>query len=309
ASVPLEDLWPGQGNSIPNLEEYFSSIQGEQQQGERPEPDMTAAVHFLDVGHGDAVLMESGGEYALLDAGPSEGIDNLMSYLAYLEIDSLKYLIMSHPHEDHIGGMQTVVEYVPVEQVLLPDFDKGPYPTTSTFEKLLDAMLEKELPTSTMRTGEEYPLGNGSIEVLQDGVEHDGNFNLLSPMLLFEAGDMRFLATGDAEKANEKAALESGVSLWATLYKAAHHGSSTSNTPEFLEEVNPWLTVIPCGKDNIYGHPHREVLEDLEALGSGILRTDVDGFIRVTPDGEGGLQASTTTPREEPQSEPQTQAA
>ena len=297
-NVPLEELWPG---DIPDMQEYLSEIRGGEQAAATAEPDMTAAVHFLDVGQGDAVLMESGGEYALLDAGPTEGVDNLMGYLSYLEIDSLKYLIMSHPHEDHIGGMQAVLEYVPVEQILLPDFEKAPYPTTSTFEAVLQATLERNIPASTMKTGDSYSLGNGEIEVLADGVENDGNYNLLSPMLLFETGDLRFLSSGDAEKANETAALESGASLQANLYKAAHHGSSTSNSEAFMEEVRPWLTVISCGQDNMYGHPHREALERFEALESGILRTDVDGFIRVSPDGEGGLQAATTTPRGEQQ--------
>ena len=298
-SVSMGTERPYSDITLSEYEQLLLEQREAQEDAARPEADRTAAVHFISVGQGDATLIESDGEYALIDAGPPDGVDYLLSYLDYVGVTQLKYLVMTHPHADHIGGMKAVVEAYPVERVLLPDLDKAPYPTTSTFEKLLAAMVEKDLPAETMHTGASYTLGKGSLAVLQDGLETEDNENLISPMLLFESGDLRFLCTGDDEKVNEQAALDAGLDLRANLYKAAHHGSSTSNTLEFLEAVQPWLVVIPCGAGNIYGHPHREALENFETVGADLLRTDEDGFIRISPDGNGGLQASITHARSE----------
>ncbi len=253
----------------------------------------TAHVHFIDVGQGDAVLLEDGGEWALLDAGPPEGQDGLLAYLKAAGVDAFRYVVMTHPHADHIGGMRAVVEAYPIGTVLLPDLDKAPYPTTATFEKLLQAMVDKGLSAKTMRAGDEYSLGAGMLSVLADGVDTDDNYNLLSPALLFVSGKLRFLDTGDGEKADEKELLAAGVSVRANLYKAAHHGSTTSNTQAFLEAVQPEVAVICCGAGNSYGHPHREVLQRFEELGMRVLRTDTDGSVVAWAAADGKMHTST----------------
>ncbi len=259
------------------------------------EGEAQATVHFLDVGQGDAVLLEANGEFALIDAGPPEAESGLLAYLESAGVKSLRYLVMTHPHADHIGSMQAVVEAFSVQQVLLPDFESAPYPTSSLFENLLLAIQEKQLPAAVMNTGGSYPLGGGSLLVLQGSLPTGDNYNLLSPLLLFEYGALRYLSSGDAEKENEEKALESGLDLQANVYKAAHHGSSTSNTLPFMQAVAPQLVVVPCGAGNSYGHPHRGPLENFAAQGGALLRTDQNGYIRVHLGSAGGLQVEAQT--------------
>lgn len=280
--------------AVPEAMPFLTKLLGVREEAVIPtvDGDATAAVHFIDVGQGDAVLLEESGSYALLDAGPPEGEDALLAYLEGAGVERLEYVIMSHPHADHIGGMQAVLAEYPAGLVLLPDFDKAPYPTTRTFESLLEAMMAQGNTAETMRSGNAYTLGAGSITVLQDGVETPDNYNLLSVSLVFESAGLRFLATGDGEKANENALLASGYPLNANLFKAGHHGSSTSNSPGLLEAVRPEVAVISCAAGNDYGHPHRDTLSTLAAVQATVLRTDKDGSVVVWP-GPGGLRWST----------------
>ncbi len=255
-----------------------------------------ATVSFLDVGQGDAVLLECNGEYALIDAGSADAEESLIADLQTLGVPSLRYLIMTHPHEDHIGGMQAVLNMIPVQTILLPDLTKAELPTTVTFETLIQRFLEEELPSEVMQAGMQYPLGNGLLHVLCGSLENDDNYNLLSPILLFEVGDFQYLSAGDAEKENEQWALSQGVPLTADLYKASHHGSSTSNTSAFMHEVNPSLTVICYGEDNRYGHPHREALAAFDEVNTTVLSTAENGLIRVhaNENGEWVVEAEQT---------------
>lgn len=245
-------------------------------------------VHVINVLQGDAALLEANGEYALMDAGPPEGQDMLLGYLQDLGVKELRYVFLTHPHNDHYGGMAAVLKQFRVGQVVLPDMTKtDSLPTASSFSKLLTTIDEEKIPAVTAAAGDEYPLGGGSVRVLQAGVEAKDNHNLLSLALLFEANGFRVLNTGDAEKVNERALLEEGTNVQADVFLAAHHGSSTSNLVEFVQAVRPQVVVISLAADNSYGHPHREVLEMFADLGVPILRTDVDGTVVLAP-GENG---------------------
>ncbi|MFV0413058.1 MAG: ComEC/Rec2 family competence protein [Oscillospiraceae bacterium] len=251
--------------------------------------DSATKVHIIDVLQGDAALLEQNGEFALIDAGPPEGQDNLLAYLNGLGITRLKYVILTHPHADHYGGMQAVVENFTVEQMILPDLSKAPTPTASTFQRLLEALANKKVKTKTAKEGDSYPLGTGSIRVLQAGLETKDNYNLLSLALLFEADGFRFLDTGDAEKQNEQALLQSGADLRADVFMAGHHGSSTSNSKSFLQAVRPEVVAISLGAGNSYGHPHREAMAAFEEQNATILRTDQNGTIVLGPGENGGV--------------------
>lgn len=254
------------------------------------------AVHIIDVGQGDAALLCADGEYALIDAGPPEGADVLVSYLQSAGVSQLRYLFMTHPHADHIGGMQLVVENFTVQQVVLPDFTLAPYPTTKTFENLLQALLDRQVPAETALLGAKYPLGSGQITVVHAGLKTDENANLLSLGLLFDAGGMRFLNTGDAEIPNEKAMLESGFDLQANVLMAAHHGSNTSNSVNFINQAHPQFVVISCAAGNPYGHPHKSALKAYGQVGARVLRTDKQGHVVIQPDGTGGLLFAVSRP-------------
>lgn len=244
-------------------------------------------VHIIDVMQGDAALLEQDGYFALIDAGPPEGQDNLLAYLHGVGVTSLEYVVMTHPHADHYGGMLAVVQQFTVHNLILPDLELAPYPTAAMFTKLLEGVLERGVTTITAKQGDVYPLGGGSITVVHGGLATDNNYNLLSLGLLFEANGFRFLDTGDAEAANEKAMLQSGVPLRAEVFMAGHHGSSTSNTKDFLAAIRPSVVVVSLGAGNSYGHPHREALEAYEQEFATVLRTDQNGCVVVAP-GENG---------------------
>lgn len=249
------------------------------------------AVHFIDVGQADATLLQSGGEYCLVDAGDTDSEQALMNYLEQRGVTRLKLLVMSHPHADHIGSMAAVLQKIEVEQVLLPDFDKAPYPTTRLFETVMQAIEDSGAAVTTAGAGQSFPVGNGSLRVLAAGVETD-NYNDLSQVLLFESGELSVLLSGDGEKPVEQAALETGAVPQADVFKAAHHGSDTSNTLDFLRAIRPQYVVISCGLGNSYGHPHAGALERFEQVGAQVLRTDQDGSVVIAAT-EGDLQSYT----------------
>ena len=256
-------------------------------------PENTDAVHFIDVGQADATLLQSGGEYCLVDAGDTDSEQKLMTYLEQRGVTHLKLLVMSHPHADHIGSMAAVLEKIEVEQVLVPDFDKAPYPTTRLFETVMDAIEASGAEVTTAAPGQSFSVGSGSLRVLAAGVETD-NYNDLSQVLLFESGGLSALLSGDGEKPVEQAALEAGAVPRADVFKAAHHGSDTSNTLEFLQAARPQYVVISCGLGNSYGHPHAEPLARFEQVGAQVLRTDQDGSVVIAA-AENGLQSYTAS--------------
>lgn len=248
-----------------------------------------AKVHIIDVGQGSATLLEQDGEFALLDTGTPEAKDALLGYLDAVGATTLRYLVMTHPHADHIGSMAQILEQYTVEQVILPDFAKAPLPTGSMFQKVLQTIADKNIPAQTAQTGSEYPLGGGKITVLQNGIETADNYNLLSLMMLFEGGGLRVVVTGDAEKENEKALLAAGTDIKADVYVAGHHGSSTSSSKSFVQAVGPAVVCVSCSADNSYGHPHRGPMETFEDAEATVLRTDTDGTVVVGKAADGNL--------------------
>ncbi len=247
------------------------------------------AVHVIDVGQGETILLVADGEYALIDAGPPEAADALAAYLQNAGVHSLRYLFVTHPHADHIGGMEKVLERFAVENVVMPDFSLAPYPTTPLFLGVLEALAAKQVPAQTAAVGAVYPLGDGEVSVLHAGLPTQDNYNLLSPALLFSAGGLRFLNTGDGEKVNEAALLASGADVTADFFAAGHHGSSTSNTAALVQAVGPQMVAISCAAGNSYGHPHSGPLETFAAATGLVLRTDKDGSVAVWPAADGKI--------------------
>ncbi len=244
------------------------------------------SVHFIDIGQGDAVLIEQDGEFCLIDAGLRDTQDDLIAYLEAAGATHLRLLVMTHPHADHIGGMREVLRRCTVDEVLLPDLDKAPLPTSSTFTRVLEELEERQIPVSAACAGDSYPIGSGVLQVLADGVETE-NYNDLSPVLRFVGAGLTFLDTGDGEQPVEQEALARAADLSALVFKAAHHGSNSSNTGEFLAAVQPQVVVACCGQDNSYGHPHAEPVERFASVGAAFYRTDRDGTVVVTGTPEG----------------------
>lgn len=245
-----------------------------------PSEEGETAVHFIDIGQGDAVLIEQGGEFCLIDAGVRENQDSLIAYLEEAGATHLKLLVMTHPHFDHTGGMREVLRRCTVDRVLLPDFDKAPPSTAYSLEKILKEIDAQGIPADTVRVGSSYAIGSGTLQVLGEGVETE-NYNDLSPVLRYVGPNLTFVDSGDGEQPVEQDALARGAELSADLFKAAHHGSNSSNTEEFLQAIHPGIVVACCGKDNEYGHPHREPRQRFAAIGAELYRTDLDGSVVV----------------------------
>lgn len=262
-----------------------------------PDAQLLAAspttVSVLDVGQGDSVLVGQDGQYCLIDTGTSESQDALVRSLRQAGVTDLEYLILTHPHADHTGGALAVLENLQVDELLLPEWDTAdgvsPWPR---------GMLEQAATAGTVVTetteGDRYALGSGTLTILQGGsawMENADDANNGSLCLLFEAGAFRYLATGDAEEFSEQALVDRyGTDLHAVLYKAGHHGSSTSSGEALLSVVRPQAAAISCGVDNDYGHPNAATLRRLADIGADIYRTDTMGTITFTYE-EGVLSA------------------
>ena len=225
------------GGAMPTMEQMLDWF-GLSDPGAAAPVSASTKIHFIDVGQGDSVLIEQDGLFALIDAGERDAAESLVAYLQSAGVDRLSLLVMTHPHSDHIGSMRQVLENFPVDQIILPDLNKAPIPTSSTFTKLMTAIRDRKIPSVTARVGDVFTLGNGTLTVLSTGIETD-NLNNISLTTLYESGGLRYYSSGDAEKEVERDLLASGTDVHADIYKAAHHGSSTSNTDELLDAVHP----------------------------------------------------------------------
>jgi beta-lactamase superfamily II metal-dependent hydrolase len=245
-------------------------------------------VTFVDVGQGDAALLETAdGHSALIDAGPPEGVEHLRAVLSQRGIRTLDWMLLTHPHLDHIGGAQTVLGAVRVQRVIDPAY---PHPI-ATYDRLLAVIQQQAIPFMQARQGQTLALGTGvNVEVLQprlpfiEGSRSDVNAN--SIVARVTAGAVRVLFTGDAESETEERLLaENRAQLRADILKVAHHGSRYATSQPFLSAVSPRVAVISCATGNDYGHPHRETLSVLARNNVQVYRTDLDGDVEMSTDG------------------------
>lgn len=232
-------------------------------------------VHFLDVGQGDSALIRSGDQTMLIDAGENDQGDVVVSYLKDLGIQKLDYVVGTHPHSDHIGGLDTVINAFDVGTVILPPKEH----TSRTFEDVLNAIENKRLTITKPEVGTEYPLGNASFCIIAPNKDYGDDLNNWSVGIQVTDGDCSFLFTGDAEAPAEADMAANGIPLKSDVLKLGHHGSSTSSSPLFLDRVDPDYAVITCGVGNSYGHPHKETMEELDKRGIEVFRTDEQGTV------------------------------
>lgn len=255
-----------------------------------PSDGKTLTVSFLDVGQGDSIFIElPNGKNMLIDASEREYSDTIEGYIRGRGHDQIDYLVATHPHADHIGGMKAIVESLSIGEVWMPNADS----TSATYENLLEAIADKGLKIQTAKAGkvilEEESL---RIVLLAPCGEDYSSLNDYSAVIKLTYGATDFLFTGDAETPSEEEMLDSGADLSADVLKVGHHGSSTSSSDAFLKAVSPTWGVISCGKDNSYGHPHREFLESAARSNITLCRTDLEGTIVFTSDGS-KVQTST----------------
>lgn len=238
-------------------------------------------VHFIDVGQGDSILIREEDESILIDGGKRSDATTVVDYLKNQDIEEIKYLIGTHPHEDHIGGLRKVVDNFQVKNIIMPDISHN----TKTFEDLLDSIMNKGLSITIGKSGDIYNLKEAELLFLAPNSKEYSNVNDYSIVSKLEYGNTSFLLTGDAEKESEKEMVENHLDkLRSDVLKLGHHGSNTSTTEEFLDAVNPSIGIITVGKDNTYGHPSEEVINRLEDMNVQIMRTDLDGNIIIKSD-------------------------
>ncbi len=240
-------------------------------------------VHFIDVGQGDSILIQVNDKNMLIDCGPREGKDNLFNYLNKLNIKTLDYVIATHPHADHIGNMADIINKYDVKKFYSPKVQTS----TKTYEKMVDALKNKNLKINVIKAGTNIDLGdNTKIDVFSPNKDKYDNLNNYSPIMKLTYGKTSFLLTGDAETLVEKEVLTNNCDVSADVIKFGHHGSSSSSSEEFISKVNPSIGVICVGKDNDYNHPHKETLNTIKKHNITTYRTDKDGTIVLTSDGQ-----------------------
>lgn len=246
-------------------------------------PNGNIEISYLDVGQGDAAYIRVNDFDILIDAGPRSDSDKLMKQLEEKNIDDFEIVIATHPHEDHIGGMTKVFEKYDVKSFYMPKVTN----TTKTFENMMKAVSSEGLKAKVIKEGTSFDLGNGAkLEAYSPTKDTYDDFNNYSPIIKLTYGNKSFIFTGDAEKEVEKEVVKKySNELKADVIKFGHHGSSTSSTKDFMEVIAPEYGIISCGVDNSYGHPHRETLDIINKMGIKAYRTDKQGQITITSDG------------------------
>jgi len=239
-------------------------------------------VHFLAVGQADSVLIFTDDAAMLVDGGRDEDGEAVAAYIRHCGIEHLDYVIGTHPHEDHIGGLDHVLRQIDTEMLILPEKDSDEKP----FIEMMDVVQDEGITVLTAQAGSKYNLGEGSFTILGPVRDYEDSLNDWSAAIRLVFGETSFVMTGDAEQSAEEDIVESGVYLRSDVWKAGHHGSETSNTDWILDVVDPDYTVISCGKDNSYGHPNASVLREFERRGIEVFRTDEQGTIVAECDGE-----------------------
>lgn len=237
-------------------------------------------VSFIDVGQGDSIFIELPDKTnMLIDAGEAKSSNKIIDYIDNLGYDSLDYVIGTHPHSDHIGGLSRVIDSFNIGSIYMPKV----VATSKTYENLLETIKNKSLSIKKGFAGvvvEE--TDNLKIEMLAPNSEEYSSYNNYSIVLKITYGDTSFLFMGDAETLSEK---EIKGNLKADVLKVGHHGSNTSSSSSFLEKVKPKYAVISVGEDNKYKHPSDEVLTRLNKYTNIIYRTDLNGTIKMISDG------------------------
>lgn len=232
-------------------------------------------VWVLDVGQGSSTLVESDGEYMLIDGGDSDKSSYLVSYLKKKEITNFKYVIATHYDADHLNGVVGALNVFDVENVICPEYTT----TTRVYNSFISIMDNKKINRIKPIVGETYSLGRGEFTIIAPNSTGYSNVNDYSAGIRFKYNNKSFLVAGDATNISEEEIVNNSIDINSDVYIVNHHGSSGSSSSEFLNKIDPEYAVISAGKGNAYGHPAYKTLEKLNKIGAKIYRTDIEGEI------------------------------
>ena len=239
--------------------------------------DNNLRVYCLDVGQGDSILITNNNKTMLIDASTNEMGSRVVKYLNDLGIKKIDYLVGTHPHEDHIGGLDNVIKNFDIVTIYMPNV----VATTKTFEEVIDAISAKKLKVTSPKTGDKFTVGNAECEVMSIRNDKD-DYNNCSIVIKMDFNNVSYLFTGDAEESVESSRKWPHIDV----LKVGHHGSNTSSSKKFLEQIKPEVALISVGQGNTYGHPTQATLKRLSNIGAKIYRTDENGTILLIEKGE-----------------------
>lgn len=269
----------GAGLFAINVLQQNGYIDGWNTDGQNVQVSGTLEVHYIDIGQGDCTLIKCGDNAMLIDAGENDKGVQVQAYLESQGIETLDYVIGTHPDSDHIGGLDVIIYKFDCKTILMPDKEKD----TKTYRDVLSAMKSKNYKNTLPEVGKEYALGEATFTIIAPNGDYE-SANDSSIGLLLKYGETTFLFTGDAEEA-EADIVNNGINIDCDVYHAGHHGSKTSSSEELLNAASPAYVVISCGEDNSYGHPHAQALNSFRYRGMKVFRTDEQGTIVATTDG------------------------
>lgn len=242
--------------------------------------DEAGRIHFIDVGEGDSILLEIEGKSALIDTGNLISGPRLVKYLKEKGIEKLNYLILTHPHPDHIGGVFFILPVLKVEKIYDNGQELGGVRKTWAIYRWYEDLVRKRKNYAVLISGDSLPLGSLTLEVLwPPEVPTSSDFNAFSLLIMVKGDGFSCLLTGDLTAPGERELLKREVNLKADLLKVGHHGAEDATTEEFLEAVSPGIAVVSVDKDNFWGYPSARVLERLKKAGVKVYRTDRDGDV------------------------------
>lgn len=238
------------------------------------------AVHFIDVGQGLAILVQSGGENLLYDGGNRSHADEVVQYLKNQQVETINYMISSHYDEDHLGGLVKCLDNVEVDHVLGSDYVH----TSDLFNTFMNTATAHAIIVEYPSVGDTYEFGTGSFTVMApDGISQNSNDN--SVVIRLVNGNNSFMFMGDAEETSEQDMISTGMNLDCDVLSLGHHGSASSTSWDLLEAASPSWAVISCGLNNSYGHPAAETMGKLSDMDIPVFRTDDQGTVIALSDG------------------------
>lgn len=250
-----------------------------------PQANAKTTVHFADVGQGDCTIIQSSGEMLMIDTGPSEAHETLAKDLKALGVKHIDTLILTHPHDDHDGNFDYLVDNYLIDTLYMPEYADDEEDYGDLLRRATGAGTRIRYPS----VGDQIKVGDATATILSaaDPAQYPDDKNLWSIVTRIDDGNTSIIVMGDAEDINEYAMIDAGLDLNADILRVGHHGSNTSTSGAFLNVVTPNVALISCGAGNQYGHPNQETLDALQERGIEIYRTDLNGTIMISISGDG----------------------